>query len=218
MKKIDVAAAQEIRIASIDARHIDDLARLHRAAFRGSMNARLGDGYARALIAWFRRGDERIALEAMRGDGEPIGYVLGAPVGYARRMNRDLARNAAGGLLRRPWLLVDREFRATLWSRLRLLVGFSRAATAPPQLPEPTMSLVGIGVSSASRGEGVGSLLMAEFERRARALGMKSMRLSVRIDNAAAVRCYEKNGWRLCAAAAELPSVRYYSKRLDAAP
>ena len=66
------------------------------------------------------------------------------------------------------------------------------------------------------QGRGLGAELVREFELRAVALGARSVRLSVRIDNAAAVRCYEKCGWTACPTAAELPTVRYYAKDLSA--
>ncbi len=205
-------------ISSITPQQFDSLAVLHRQAFSNSMNARLGLGYAKKLIKWFAENPACIALAAVDSHGRPQGYALGMPTTLSKNLSRDLAPVAAVGIISHPQLLFDREFRAVLRSRLRLLCGLGggQAKYPPPSLPEPTISLTGIGVSPSSQGQGLGSRLVEAFESRARTMGARSVRLSVRIDNAAAIRCYEKCGWSLCPTPAELPTVRYYSKLLFA--
>ena len=56
--------------------------------------------------------------------------------------------------------------------------------------------LYSIAVADTARGRGLGEALLAAAERRARARGCGRMRLEVRPDNAAAIRLYERRGYR----------------------
>jgi len=175
------------RIVDLTPELLDDAAGVHLEAFRGYMNARLGRGYAKAFLRWFSRAPHGVALAALE-NGKLAGYVVGAPAGYDRGMSRALIWVVARAFALRPWLLFERRF----LQRIAL-----RARPAPPRAADAAkiMSLVGIGVAEAGRGSGIGRLLMEEFERRARALGMTAMRLSVYTDNDRARRLYERAGW-----------------------
>jgi len=56
--------------------------------------------------------------------------------------------------------------------------------------------LYSIAVADAARGRGIGEALVGAVERAARARGSRRLRLEVRQDNAAAVRLYERLGYR----------------------
>ena len=55
--------------------------------------------------------------------------------------------------------------------------------------------LYSLAVAAHARGAGVGGTLLAAAEADARARGCESMRLEVRIDNAAAIGLYERHGY-----------------------
>lgn len=55
--------------------------------------------------------------------------------------------------------------------------------------------LYSLAVRMERRGEGLASALLAEAERDARRRGCDSVRLEVRVDNAAAIELYEKHGY-----------------------
>jgi len=169
---------------------------MHLQAFDGYMSARLGPIYINALIRWFRNNKQAISLVALDNSGQPAGYVIGAPVGYTVAMNRDLLRHAVLATLSRPWLLFDRRIRHTALGRLKLLAGKQAPKGDIPVLIEPTMSLVGIGVSPGAQGTGIGRQLVEAFETHARELGARSLRLSVYPNNPAARGLYEKCGWK----------------------
>ena len=59
------------------------------------------------------------------------------------------------------------------------------------------MSLVGLAVVSSYQGKNIGKELIKAFEKEARALSFRSLRLSVYAENAAARRVYEKCGWSI---------------------
>ena len=56
--------------------------------------------------------------------------------------------------------------------------------------------LYSIAVADAARGRGLGVALLTAAERAARKRGAARMRLEVRQDNAAAIRLYERQGYR----------------------
>ena len=168
---------------------------LHLLATAGALGARLGRRYVHAFMAWFLRTTDAIALVATNGDGDVVGYVIGAPIGYTATLNRQLAPVGLGAMLARPWLLANRQLWATLFARARYVFRPS-AATDTTGLPTPAMSLVGIAVDPRAPRRGVGLALMTHFEQYARELNMASMRLSVYPSNIAARKLYERCGWR----------------------
>jgi ribosomal protein S18 acetylase RimI-like enzyme len=155
----------------------------------------MGKAYVTAYMDWFRSARVGVAIVAVGPDGLVLGYVVGAPLGYARAMSRELSRVAARAVLRRPWLFFYPQFRHGFLERLGFLLGRSQASVVLPQLPVPTMSLVAIGVSRAARGRSIGTRLVRAFEARAAELKMQSLRLSTQSGNTAACRLYERCGW-----------------------
>lgn len=61
----------------------------------------------------------------------------------------------------------------------------------------PAARLYSLIVSAQARGQGIASLLLADAEAQARQSGRHAVRLEVRADNAAAVRLYERAGYRV---------------------
>jgi GNAT superfamily N-acetyltransferase len=172
----------------------------------------MGDAYVHAFIRWFCTPDgARVALAAVDASGEVVGYVFGAPLGYAISLNRDLARPAARALFMRPWVVFRQEFQEGFLARLALLLGRPPAVGPTFDLPSPTMSAVGLGVSPTARRKRVGLRLLQAFEIQARDLGMLSLRASPRSDNLAVHRLFERCGWQLSATSG---SRAYYSKIL----
>jgi ribosomal protein S18 acetylase RimI-like enzyme len=71
----------------------------------------------------------------------------------------------------------------------------SAGAAAPNEGPRP-FSILSIAVQPERRGCGIGALLLARAEADARQRGFKRMGLTVHADNVAAIRLYERCGWR----------------------
>lgn len=190
---------------------------VHREAFAGYMNARLGRGYVRRFLEWFATAKDAIALVALddRDDrSTPIGYVVGAPLGYGRAMTRALLVPAALGVATHPALALDRRIVKTALGRVAELFGRPMPSAPPPALPSPTWSLVGIGVASSARGLGAGSALTRGFEEEALRRGARALRLSVYAENAVARRTYERAGWVPFDGAVPAGFAMYYSKVL----
>jgi ribosomal protein S18 acetylase RimI-like enzyme len=183
-----------VTIRQIERSVVSQVADVHLQAFTGYMNTRIGRRYVRSFIEWFRRANDAIALAAIV-DGTVAGYVVGAPIGYQQRMNRDLLLVAASGLLLHPWVFLEGRFRRQVSGRLANLMGRQSDTAGEPDLPQPTMCLVGIGVSRDMQGRQIGSLLMHAFECEARRRGARSLSLSVYKENTAARQLYEKRRW-----------------------
>ena len=186
----------DLIIAPMSEEMVPQVCLLHLEAFAGYMNTRIGTTYLTAFITWFCNAEQGIALVATDRNGKLMGYAIGAPLGYEKFMNRDLVVIAARGMIRQPWLFLNPQIRRRVMTRLRVLLGFSLPGPQP-ELPEPTMSLVAIGVSPVERGRKVGLRLLQAFEARAYQLQMKSLRLSVYVDNVIAQRLYKRCGWQL---------------------
>lgn len=195
-REVGKTATNDVAIVPLTAEMVTEVVKLHFDAFAGYMNTRIGTGYVKAFMNWFRQAERSIALAATDTKGKVLGYVIGAPSGYSRSMNRDLFWVAAAGIIMRPWLLFSDQFRQTIMARLRLILGYSPAQQIEPELPEPVTYLVGIGVSPSARGKNIGRSLVEAFEARARELGMRSLQLSVYTDNTVARRLYESCGWQ----------------------
>lgn len=188
----------DILIKAISPEMIDDVAGLHMSAFEGYTNTLIGKGYVKAFIKWFCETDEAIAICAIDSTNTPVGYVVGAYLGYEAKLNKKILWPALSGILLRPWLVFNPRFRSIVANKLRSFTkGSKNQVNQIPTLPSPTVSLVGIGVHPSFKGKGVGYELINAFEARVVEYQAKSMRLSVYSDNIAARKFYEKAGWQV---------------------
>lgn len=182
----------EIGIKKIHIGYIEEMIRVHKQAFRGYLNTRLGDGYLRAFLGWFINSEKGLVLGALNGEGHLVGYVMGAPLGYGAELNIKILPSALLGALTHFWLFGEPRFLKVAMKRLGLKKSQSQQTL---YLPSPAMSLVGIGVLPGMQGKKVGEALMGAFEAEAVGRGMKALSLSVYPDNLAARRLYEKMEW-----------------------
>jgi ribosomal protein S18 acetylase RimI-like enzyme len=204
-----------ISITPLQADQIKEAASLHKAAFTGYLNVRIGDAYIRAFLRWFQQEQDGIALCAVTEEGKIVGYVVGAPVGYNVSLTKKTLLPALMGMMVRPWLFFDSRFRRVVAARL--LDYFKRAKlnrrpTKRVDLPWPVFSLVGIAVSPSGRGQGIGKQLIAAFEQEVLARGGRTGRLSVYPDNAAARKLYERAGWQPYSYSDDPKQAMYYFK------
>ena len=194
---------------------LDDIVELHLDAFAGYLNTLLGRRYIKAFITWFIRNKGTIAIAAIDENQKVVGYALCAPVGYSVRLNRDLFWGTAVQMLRKPWLFFNARVWSVLVERIKIIFGQRKNVRQTLKLPEPSMSLVAIGVDSTQRRSRIGQRLMQAVEGGARDLQMRSLVLSV-YENASAARpFYEQCGWRLYPTATKNGDVLRYWRLLD---
>lgn len=177
------------------AHDIPGIARIHIEGFAGYRSTLLGERFVAEVVSWFLAQPFSIVLVAEAGD-RLAGFVFGAPVGYVGQLNRSVFPAAAMAILIRPWLLLRPVILQGIIGKLR------QVAKARPQqsslVEEPAFSLVGIGVDSQFRGKGIAGILISCFEEEVAVRGFRRIRLSVKKDNIAALRAYEKAGWIRC--------------------
>jgi ribosomal protein S18 acetylase RimI-like enzyme len=180
---------EPLRIADATPADVDRVLPLHRRAFEGTMGVALGTAYLRRFLGGFVDRPDRVFLVARVGSA-PAGYVFGRPTTAAD--DRQLLPWVALGFLRHPTILRRADIRAELLHRFRRL---ETAGEETPGLPQPALSLVGIGTGPNSWGRGIGQALMAAFEDQVVERGFAAARLSVYRENDRARDLYERHGW-----------------------
>ena len=189
---------------------IDNIARIHVKAFPNSLSSKLGYRYSRKMISWYLE-DQRGELFHLDESGKVLGYCGGLLItspgrhGSATSVTQYTFNALVFSFLMRPWLIFHPEIKKRLPFimkniRLKLKPGMP-IKPAPESDGNPTfvpsMGLVVIGVDPEYQGKGYGSILLKEFERRAREKGFRRINLSVRKDNQQAISAYLKNGWAI---------------------
>jgi ribosomal protein S18 acetylase RimI-like enzyme len=211
--KLSSGPTDDVCIVPMMSAMVPETARLHIEALADSRTASMGNAYVETFIEWFRQPDRgATALVAIDRHNHVVGYVIGARLGYARDLSKHLAWTAAAAVIARPWLFFKLQFRNGFIDRLQLLMNRSLPQVSQPELPEPTLSLVAIGVSPHARRKNIGLRLVQAFESKARELQMQSVRLSTDYANVAACRLYERCGWRPFPVSSGLT---YYFRILD---
>ena len=184
------------------------IAKCHRAAFPESLSSKLGLNYCMKMLSFYLD-DDRGVIFHLEDGGEIPGYCGGlrnkvpGRHGSATSMTQHTFRSLVFNLMIRPWLIFHPEIRANVPLIIKnIRLRFSgrkskRNPTPPAQNKEfiPSMGLVVIGVLPEYQGKGYGSLLLREFEARARKEGFRKIHLSVHKDNHQAIKAYERNGW-----------------------
>jgi ribosomal protein S18 acetylase RimI-like enzyme len=167
---------------------LDEMTDLHAAAFAGEIGPLAGKKYLKALLT------EAVSLVAEH-EGRIVGYIIGAPDGYAPKLTRTLMPVIALGVLRNfPRVVMHSSFRRQVRSRLTNLILRREPSSAIfDATPAGCFNLVGIGTATSARGKGVGKALVRRFCEHARG---RTVILDVFKDNAAARVLYEKCGFR----------------------
>jgi len=187
---------------------LDIIARIHIKAFPNSLSSKLGFKYCRKMISWYLE-DERGELFHLVESGEVLGYCGGLSIiasgmhGSATSVTQYTFGELITSFIFRPWLVFHTEIHKRLpfiWKNLKLRLGLARMNNQEKTIATgksfvPSMGLVVIGVLPECQGKGYGSIILKEFEKRAREKGFKRINLSVRKDNEKAIAAYMKNGW-----------------------
>lgn len=195
---------------------VAEVARLHRAAFAGSLGVALGDRYGRRMLRWYLDEPGAIALVATRGP-RIVGYVFGADDRRWSALNRALLASAVAGVLRRPWIVLQPAFLRKVPERLGNLFHRVPMDSVPAEervrKTGGVFDLVGIGVAPDARGQRIGEALIDAFVDRVRETSrFRSVLLGVYATNRSAHRSYERNGFRCLS---DDGRVRHYLRDLE---
>lgn len=184
------------QIKKITSRQIDSLVEIHKVAFYNYPHSFLGGYYIKKFISWFANNSDAIALVAVN-NGNPVGYVVGAPLGYRRRLDINMFSVVFLCLLSRPWLLFNRSVIKGLRTRIISQIKNKNSEDAELTLPPPVFRLVAIAVDARHRRKGVGKKLFFEFKKLVAAKEAKSLVLSVHKNNQIARKFYRRSGWKI---------------------
>jgi ribosomal protein S18 acetylase RimI-like enzyme len=194
-RAVDAASAKVFDLSADD---LGDVATLHLRAFQDSELTRLGHEAVRRNYLWQFEGPHDLEALGVRADGRLVGFLFGgvfrgSTIGFVKRERWFLL----GRVLRNPSMVIN----AKSLSRIGLAVRLIGRRSGPPQsenpaaVPARSFGVLSVAVDPSAQGSGVGQLLMAEAEERARAAGFARMHLTVHPDNEQAVRFYERGGW-----------------------
>ncbi len=186
---------ESAHILPLTASDLDRLVKLHMHIFEGYVGVQLGSKYVHKSLQWFIKDKASICLGAWHHD-QLVGYVFGAPVGYNRLLSGYLLFPAIRGILFHPQVLLNMNTFHQIASRFRLLFLPKGQSSDDIKLPIPVFSLVGIGVSSEARGQGIGRTLVDQCCQLVTQHRFCSIRLSVYRNNHGAIRLYRSMGWR----------------------
>jgi hypothetical protein len=180
----------------------------HRSAFPDALSTKLGHRFCSKMLSWYIE-SERGTLFHLEHEGEIPGYVGGIMIripglpGSATSITQHAFKEFVLAFLIKPWLIFHPESITRIsfiWRniKLKLRSGGQSPHTSVQDVPQnfiPSMGLVVIGVSPEHQGKGYGSMLLKEFESRARNEGFRKISLSVHKDNHQAIKAYKRNGW-----------------------
>jgi ribosomal protein S18 acetylase RimI-like enzyme len=114
------------------------------------------------------------------------------------------------GLMRKPWLVAHPNFIANLGvlkdsirkrfqSAKKRRMQEQESYMDKPDRLKNSVDIVDICVDPDLQGKGLAGKLMTAFEHKTTAIGFNNMHLSVKPDNARAIKAYLKNGWYIIA-------------------
>ena len=172
------------------------IVKIHKVAFHNYPHSFLGSFYVKKFINWFASSPNGIALVATN-NGKPVGYIVGAPLGYRWRLNINMFPVVFLCLLARPWLLFNRSVAKGLRTRIVSQIKNKNSEDVELTLPAPVFRLVAIAVDANHRREGIGRKLFLEFKKLAAAKGARSLVLSVHKNNDVARKFYRAGGWKV---------------------
>lgn len=192
-------------IREVAANDLPAVARVHIAAFPGSLLTRLGSEIVSRYYAWQLSDANDAAAVVADEESELLGFAVGGmfrdSLNGFYRANLPLIKSA---VLRRPWLVLD----PLLWSRWNLLrtslrrssqrkaaqaaAAVAGAATTPRRRRYVILS---VATHPAHRRRGVAGKLISFHEARANDLGIEQLWLSVNPQNEAAQAFYRSRGW-----------------------
>jgi ribosomal protein S18 acetylase RimI-like enzyme len=196
-----------MNVITSEAQSLLGISKCHQSAFPDSLSSKLGFQFLKKMFSWYLY-DSRGILFHIEKDGKVIGYCGGVMVldhtqhGASTSITQYSFNQFILSFLQRPWLLFHPENRKRygfIWKNLLSKFGFKSKAK-PLSIHEreelyPRFGLVVIGVNANSQNQGIGGILLKEFEERAKKENIKILTLSVKDNNLQAINAYKKSGW-----------------------
>lgn len=187
---------------------IEQIANCQLACFEKSFSTKLGQSYTAKTLQWFLTGENRFLFHVVEGEtvvGFCGGFISRQPGdGSTSGMMQYAMREAAIGMIGKPWLFFSKEIRPfypliikNISNKIFRKKNLLQKSIPTDQPFEKKVGLVVIGVLPRFRGKGVFEMLMTAFENETVERNIQRMGLSVKKDNQHAIHAYEKCGWQV---------------------
>jgi ribosomal protein S18 acetylase RimI-like enzyme len=181
----------EIILKNLHEGDLQEVARIHLAAFPKSAIGQLGDEAVKRYYRWQLQGPHDVIALGTFCEEKLTGFCFagifrGSLSGFLQKNKAFLAWR----VITHPWLAATPLFRERIRSASIILI--KRPEVVAPQ---KSFGVLSIAVDPEWQGAGVGKRLMLEVERIARDRDFLNMHLTVGIDNMQAIKFYEKLGW-----------------------
>lgn len=188
----------KIRIGELSVANLPEIVAVHVQSFPLSATTSLGPEAVRRYYEWQFIGPHRAHYLGAWVDDQLGGFCFcgkfrGAMGGFLARNKWFLTRR----VLLHPWLLASSEVRSAVVTAIRRLSQPAQPTAPPvPQSPaQPRFGILAIAVAPRWRRLGLGGELVRVAESIARREGFEAMGLSVRPENASALKFYAALGW-----------------------
>lgn len=193
---------------------LPDIALCHMASFPNSFSTKLGLAYNIKSLEWFLAGDNRF-LYCIEEDNKVIGYCggfqsKGLGDGSTSGMMQHAMKEAALGMIRRPWLFFHKDvirFYPLITKNIIRKIGLIKKVKSIEKKEEEikvsAVGLVVIGVHPDYRGKGYFETLMKSFEEESAKRNAVKMILSVKATNARAIAAYKKMSWQISSSSSD---------------
>jgi len=187
---------------------IESIAACHRKAFPNSLSSKLQPSFSIKLLTWYLDNPRGVIFH-IEEKGEILGYCGGIKTnspeleGSSTSMAQYTFKLMVQSLFFKPWLIFHEEnFNRIplILKNVLLKIGLKqKKKNISIKLDRfvPFWGLVVIGVIPSHQGKGIGSELLQEFERLAKANNIRRIYLSVKKENKKAIKSYEKNDWQV---------------------
>lgn len=171
---------------------IDQVARIHIAAFPEFFLTQLGSRFLCVMYRAFLLSPVSVFVVCQRADGHLCGFAVGALQSGPR--DRRLALQFLPKFI---WAIIPALLRRPLWIIQRIWARFFETGGAPVVSSQAVM-LRSIGVSPEAQGGGVAVALLSSFERLGLSLGSTEIALTTDVDNnERAQGFYRKQGYEV---------------------
>lgn len=178
---------------------LDDVATLHLAVFRDSALSHLGHEAVRRFYRWQLTGPHDVEAFGLFAGDDLVGFLVGgrfrgSMIGFVKQDPVFLATC----VLRHPTVVVGSRGRAALRTGIRLLVRPAKPTVVerPERVPEKSFGVLSIAIDPSVQRSGMGSLLLDEADRRAAAMGMERLHLTLDPQSWGTAEFYRGQGWR----------------------
>lgn len=183
---------------------LQEVAELHRRAFKDSALTKLGFEPVRRYYEWQLIGPhDCYAVGAFDEDRSMVGFCFagvfrGSLSGFIEKNKKFLIV----WLLTHPWLF----FNSLVIDRLKIVIKLKQKKGKEIKDPKPyirSFGILSIAIDPEKQGLGIGKLIMQAVEKECRERGYRQMNLTVHPTNSTAIAFYENCEWKKLTAEGE---------------